>query len=71
MKDLTYRIEQKISINTELPGPKSTELFTRRNQALPSSVGSVLPGFVVDGDGGILVDADGNQFLDLVYDLAV
>ena len=43
MQDLTYRIEQKISINTELPGPKSTELFTRRNQALPSSVGSVLP----------------------------
>lgn len=71
MKDLTYRIEQKISINTELPGPKSTELFTRRNQALPSSVGSVLPGFVVDGDGGILVDADGNQFLDLASGIAV
>lgn len=63
MKDLTYRIEQKISINTELPGPKSTELFTRRNQALPSSVGSVLPGFVVDGDG--------NQFLDLASGIAV
>lgn len=71
MQDLTYRIEQKISINTELPGPKSTELFTRRNQALPSSVGSVLPGFVVDGDGGILVDADGNQFLDLASGIAV
>lgn len=71
MKDLTYRIEQKISITTELPGPKSTELFTRRNQALPSSVGSVLPGFVVDGDGGILVDTDGNQFLDLASGIAV
>lgn len=71
MQDLTYRIEQKISINTELPGPKSTELFTRRNQALPSSVGSVLPGFVVDGDGGILVDADGSQFLDLASGIAV
>ena len=71
MKDLTYRIEQKISINTELPGPKSTELFTRRNQALPSSVGSVLPGFVIDGDGGILVDTDGNHFLDLASGIAV
>ena len=71
MKDLTYRIEQKISINTELPGPKSTELFTRRNQALPSSVGSVLPGFVIDGDGGLRVDTDGNQFLDLASGIAV
>lgn len=71
MKDLTYRIEQKISINTELPGPNSAKLLERRNAALPTSVSAVLPGFVVDGDGGILVDADGNQFCDLASGIAV
>lgn len=71
MKDLSYRLSQKRSIVTELPGPKSAALAARRDASVPRAVTPSLPGYVVDADGGILVDADGNAFLDLASGIAV
>lgn len=71
MKELTYRLEQKRDIKTELPGPKSAEYAKRREQALPAGVVPSLPGFVADADGGIIRDIDGNQFIDLGSGIAV
>ncbi|WJZ03404.1 4-aminobutyrate--2-oxoglutarate transaminase [Corynebacterium freiburgense] len=71
MKDLDYRLPQKRSITTVLPGPKSAELNERREAAVASALAPGLPGYVVDADGGVLVDADGNSFIDFASGIAV
>lgn len=71
MKDLDYRLPQKRSITTVLPGPKSAELNARREAAVASALAPGLPGYVVDADGGVLVDADGNSFIDFASGIAV
>ena len=61
---MEFRLEQKRSIVTEIPGPKSKELAERRAKYVSNSVGSGLPAFVAEADGAILRDVDGNQFVD-------
>lgn len=61
---MEFRLEQKRSIVTEIPGPKSKELAERRAKYVSNSVGSGLPAFVESADGAILRDVDGNQFVD-------
>ena len=56
---------------TEVPGPRSRELFARRNATVSAGVGTTLPIFVERAGGGVLVDVDGNSLIDLGSGIAV
>ena len=65
------RIKQKRVLRTEIPGPRSNEIHTRRLAAVSAGVSSGLPAYIEAGSGAILVDADGNQLIDLGSGIAV
>ncbi|MFB4307121.1 4-aminobutyrate--2-oxoglutarate transaminase [Actinomadura sp. GTD37] len=65
------RLPQERRVVTEIPGPRSRELQERRVAAVPPGVGSVLPVYVTDADGGVIVDADGNSLIDFGSGIAV
>ncbi|MEU8801349.1 4-aminobutyrate--2-oxoglutarate transaminase [Spirillospora sp. NPDC048819] len=65
------RLPQERRVVTEIPGPRSQELQKRRVAAVPPGVGSVLPVYVTDADGGVVVDADGNSLIDFGSGIAV
>ncbi len=54
-------LPQERRVVTEIPGPKSREMFARKQSAVPAGVGTTLPVFVTKAGGGVLVDADGNS----------
>jgi 4-aminobutyrate aminotransferase/(S)-3-amino-2-methylpropionate transaminase len=56
---------------TEIPGPRSIALHQRREAAVASGVGSVLPVYVEAAGGGVVVDVDGNSLIDLASGIAV
>src|SRR4051794_29089580 len=64
-------IPQQRRLVTEIPGPRSLELFARRQTAVPAGVSTALPVFVERAGGGILVDVDGNHLIDLGSGIAV
>jgi len=64
-------MEQRRILRTEIPGPRSRELWARRTRAVPSGVGTTLPVFVADAKGGIIEDVDGNRLIDLGAGIAV
>ncbi|WP_435200514.1 4-aminobutyrate--2-oxoglutarate transaminase [Janibacter sp. GS2] len=64
-------LEQQRRIVTEIPGPVSQSLMARRTAAVSLGVGTVLPVFVAQADGGILQDVDGNSLIDLAAGIAV
>src|SRR5882672_11290048 len=53
------RLPQRRHLVTEIPGPVSRELLTRRERAVARGLSHVLPVFVTDAGGGVIVDADG------------
>src|SRR5262245_65079991 len=53
-----------IQLKTELPGPRSRELFARREKAVPRGSYNATPIFVKEGQGAIVTDVDGNRLLD-------
>src|ERR1039458_5616815 len=63
--------EQSRKLVTDLPGPLSRALQKRRNEAIPSGLGSALPVFVERAGGGVIVDVDGNHLIDLACGIAV
>ncbi|WP_344897692.1 4-aminobutyrate--2-oxoglutarate transaminase [Actinomadura meridiana] len=65
------RLPQERRVVTEIPGPRSRELHERRMAAVPPGVGSVLPVYVTDADGGVVVDVDGNSLIDFGSGIAV
>jgi len=65
------RIKQKRLLKTNIPGPRSQELHTRRMATVSAGVSSGLPAYIERGSGAILVDADGNQLIDLGSGIAV
>ncbi|MFG1783151.1 4-aminobutyrate--2-oxoglutarate transaminase [Rhodococcus oryzae] len=71
MSTLSHRLPQKRALVTELPGPKSTELGRRRRAAVAAGVGSSVPVYAADADGGVIVDVDGNSLIDLGAGIAV
>ncbi|MFD6104757.1 4-aminobutyrate--2-oxoglutarate transaminase [Nocardia salmonicida] len=71
MTDIAYRLAQQRSIVTALPGPRSAALAKRRGQAVAAGVGSAVPMYAADADGGVIVDVDGNSFIDLGSGIAV
>ena len=71
MNDIQYRLPQKRALVTELPGPKSAALTARRRAAVAAGVGSSVPVYAADADGGVVVDVDGNSLIDLGSGIAV
>src|ERR687890_1343991 len=64
-------LPQRRSLVTEIPGPRSRELHSRRTAAVASGVGSTLPVYVERAGGGVIVDVDGNSLIDLGSGIAV
>jgi 4-aminobutyrate aminotransferase/(S)-3-amino-2-methylpropionate transaminase len=64
-------ISQQRRVVTEIPGPRSQQLFARRQAVIPSGVSTALPVFVDRAGGGIIVDVDGNHLIDLGSGIAV
>ena len=62
---------QERRLVTAIPGPASRALMERRQAAVTSAVGGMLPIFVERGGGGVLVDVDGNSLIDLGSGIAV
>jgi 4-aminobutyrate aminotransferase/(S)-3-amino-2-methylpropionate transaminase len=65
------KLPQQRRVVTEIPGPRSIELFARRQAAVPAGVGTTLPVFVERAGGGVIVDVDGNSLIDLGSGIAV
>ena len=64
-------LPQERRIVTELPGPRSRELFARRNSVVSAGVSTAFPVFIVRAGGGVLVDVDGNSLIDFGSGIAV
>ncbi|MDQ6935109.1 MAG: 4-aminobutyrate--2-oxoglutarate transaminase [Actinomycetota bacterium] len=64
-------LPQRRELRTSIPGPRSEELFARRNRTVATGVGTTLPVFVEAAGGGILRDVDGNSLIDLAAGIAV
>lgn len=59
-------------ITEQVPGPKSRELLTRRENALPGALGkSIYPICIAKGEGAMVEDLDGNKFLDWIGGVGV
>ena len=64
-------LPQERRVVTAIPGPRSVELFERRNAAVARGLGTTLPVFIERAGGGVLVDVDGNSLIDLGAGIAV
>jgi len=53
-----------IQIRTEIPGPKSKALLTRREEAIPRGPQLVTPIFAAKSEGAWIEDVDGNRYVD-------
>src|SRR6185295_18973831 len=53
-----------IQLKTEIPGPRSRELFARREAAVPRGPYNATPIFVKEAKGAVLTDVDGNRLID-------
>jgi len=56
---------------TDIPGPRSQELWARRSAAVSASVSTAMPIFVAAAGGGVVLDVDGNSLIDLGSGIAV
>jgi len=64
-------LPQERRLVTEIPGPKSRELFARRNESVAVGVSTTLPVFVTRAGGGVVEDVDGNSLIDFGSGIAV
>jgi len=64
-------VPQERLLVTEIPGPKSRELFARRNETVAVGVSTTLPVFITHAGGGVVVDVDGNSLIDFGSGIAV
>ncbi|MBS2962856.1 4-aminobutyrate--2-oxoglutarate transaminase [Actinocrinis puniceicyclus] len=64
-------LPQERRLVTEIPGPRSRELFARRNATVAFGVSTTLPVFVTRAGGAVLEDVDGNQLIDFGSGIAV
>src|SRR5260221_6636721 len=64
-------LTQERRLVTEIPGPKSRELFERRSKVVARGVSTTLPVCITRASGGILADVDGNQLIDFGSGIAV
>jgi 4-aminobutyrate aminotransferase/(S)-3-amino-2-methylpropionate transaminase len=64
-------LPQERRIVTELPGPRSRELWAARNAVVSAGVGTTFPIFIARAGGGVLLDVDGNSLIDFGSGIAV
>jgi 4-aminobutyrate aminotransferase / (S)-3-amino-2-methylpropionate transaminase / 5-aminovalerate transaminase len=64
-------IDQRRKLVTEIPGPRSMELASRRQRAVAPGVSSITQVYVDDAAGAIVRDVDGNCLIDLGSGIAV
>ncbi|MFG2136320.1 4-aminobutyrate--2-oxoglutarate transaminase [Streptomyces sp. NPDC048650] len=64
-------LPQERRIVTAIPGPKSQELWARKQATVAAGVGAVLPVFVKRAGGAVLEDVDGNSLIDFGSGIAV
>src|SRR5229473_954813 len=64
-------LAQERRIVTEIPGPASRALLTRREASVARGVSHVLPVFITAAGGGVLIDVDGNSLIDFGSGIAV
>ena len=64
-------LPQERKVVTDIPGPRSRELFARRERAVPVAVFNTIPVFVERASGAIVEDVDGNRLIDFGAGLAV
>ncbi len=64
-------LPQERRVVTAIPGPRSTELMSRRNDACARGLSTTLPVFIEKAGGGVLVDVDGNSLIDMGSGIAV
>ena len=64
-------LPQEHRLVTEIPGPRSRDLWARREKAVPAAVFNTVPIFVERAEGGIVEDVDGNRLIDFGAGLAV
>ena len=64
-------LPQRRNLVSEIPGPRSRELFDRRQRSVARGLSHTLPVFITAAGGGIAVDVDGNSLIDLGSGIAV
>jgi 4-aminobutyrate aminotransferase / (S)-3-amino-2-methylpropionate transaminase / 5-aminovalerate transaminase len=64
-------LPQERRLVTEIPGPKSRELFERRNATVARGVSTTLPVFITHAGGAVVQDVDGNSLIDFGSGIAV
>ena len=55
----------KLTLKTELPGPKSQKLIERKNKFTARGISQGIPIFIDHAEGASMTDVDGNTFIDL------
>lgn len=58
-------MSKAITLNTEIPGPRSRALLVEKEQYVANAIGIHLPAVVARAEGALLSDVDGNTFIDL------
>jgi 4-aminobutyrate aminotransferase / (S)-3-amino-2-methylpropionate transaminase / 5-aminovalerate transaminase len=53
-----------IELKTAIPGPRSRELWARKERVVAAPLSLYLPVFAAEGHGALLTDVDGNTFID-------
>jgi 4-aminobutyrate aminotransferase/(S)-3-amino-2-methylpropionate transaminase len=53
-----------IDLRTELPGPRSLEILSRKERVIADPLSVTFPIVIERGDGATLTDVDGNTFID-------
>lgn len=64
-------LTSRVSLVTEIPGPKSRALLERRNAAVSDSVSAALQIFIERAHGGVIEDVDGNVLIDFAGGIGV
>ncbi len=64
-------IPQERKVVTEIPGPRSKELFERRRDAVASGVSNIHPIVTARASGAIIEDVDGNRLIDFATGISV
>jgi 4-aminobutyrate aminotransferase/(S)-3-amino-2-methylpropionate transaminase len=69
---MALREELPEIVTKTLPGPKASEIFARRDAAVPKALcGTTYPVCIKRGEGAMLEDVDGNKFLDWIGGVGV
>ena len=61
----------RISLITDIPGPRSREILARREAATPPGNAKLTPISIASAHGSLVRDVDGNQFIDLAGGIGV